>query len=383
MELWLWSPLAAVFWTYAGYPLLLLVLARRRRPEGPPGALERSVSVIIAAHNEEASIAEKLESTLRLDHPGPPIEIIVASDCSTDRTHEIVRGFQDRGVKLIVMPERRGKTAAQNAAARQARGEILVFTDATTRLPADAVRNLVQGFADPRVGCVGAALDYVSEGGTAVGKGGSLYWRYERAVKNLESRANSLIGVSGCLYAVAASVYAPIEPDLISDFTIALRTYEKGYITTYAAGTVSQEKTHESARREFEMRTRIIIRTIHALVRNARMLDPFRHGLFALQLWSHKVLRYLVPEFLLAVLCLSAVLAVRPGPRTLLYQVLLGLQLFAYLAVPALYWAPVRAGIRIRGLQAPLYFTQANAAAFWALVSYLRGERKVTWTTVR
>jgi hypothetical protein len=182
---------------------------------------------------------------------------------------------------------------------------------------------------------------------------------------------------------VAAAVYAPIDADLTSDFAIALQTYEKGYITTYAAGTVSQEKTNESAKREFEMRTRIIVQTIHALVRNARLLNPFRHGLFAVQLWSHKVLRYLVPEFLLAVLCLSAVLAADLGPRGWLYRALLGLQLFVYFMVPALYWMSSRLGLKIRGLQAPLYFTQANVAAFWALIAYLRGERKVTWTPVR
>lgn len=383
MEPMFWLLVGAVLWSYAGYPVLLTLIARKRKCAGMRGPVEPTVSVIISAYNEDKVIRDKLEGTLLLDYPRDRIEIIVGSDCSTDRTHEVVGEFRARGVKLVVLPRRMGKTAAQNAAAAVARGEVLVFTDATTKLQPDAIKNLVKGFADPRVGCVGAALEYVTEQGTAVGKGGSLYWRYESAVKQLESRANSLVGVSGCLYAVRAALYTPIDPDLISDFTITLHIYEKGYVTRYAEGTLSQEQTHESAQCEFEMRTRIVVRGIHALLRNGRMLNPFRFGLFALQLWSHKVLRYLVPECLLAALLLSVSLAMGRGPRAWMYQTLLGFQLLVYLAVPGLYWMFLRLGLKVRGLHAPVYFAHANAAAFWALVSYLRGERKVTWTTVR
>lgn len=383
LELAFWSCVVLTAWTYAGYPALLVVLARIRPRPLVQADMEPTVSVIVAAHNEEKHIGSKLQATLALDYPRERLEVIVASDGSTDRTNEIVRGLEGECVRLLAIPERRGKTAVQNAAAREARGEVLVFTDATTRFLPDALRQLLRAFADPRVGCVGADLQYLSREGTLVGKGCGLYWRYEKRVKELESAVNSLIGVSGCLYAIRARLYTPIEPDLTSDFTIALDTFAKGYLTVHARGAVAEEDTNEEPRREFEMRTRVIVQTIHALVRRARLLDPIRYGLFAFQLWSHKVLRYLVPELMLGAFAASVVLAVQAGPRAGLYEAMVAVQVAACIGGLAGWWAWQRFGLRARALSAVLYFAQANAAAFWALVSYLRGERKVTWTTAR
>jgi cellulose synthase/poly-beta-1,6-N-acetylglucosamine synthase-like glycosyltransferase len=388
-----WVSLAAVAWTYAGYPLLLLALAgvrrRARRPQHlfQVEPLEPTVTVIISAYNEARAIRHKLESTLALEYPAEKLEVIVASDDSTDGTHDIVRELAPRGVRLVVLPERAGKTAAQNLAAAAANGEVLIFTDATTELNRDSVRQLVGCFADPRVGCAGAELEYVSEGGSAVGQGGGLYWRYEKRVKQLEAVVSTLIGVSGCLYAVRASAYRPIEPDLISDFVIAGDVFERGFITVYGGGAVSSEKTHEETGEEFEMRVRVIIRTINALVRRARMLNPFRYGFFSFQLFSHKVLRYLVPELLLAVFASGLCLALRGGAAAPVYKALLLGQLALYLAA-AVGWVRQKLGlhlpfVRLPFVHVPFYFVVVNLAALWALVLYLRGERKVTWTTVR
>ncbi len=383
MEPLLWLFVGLVVYCYAGYPCLLALIATLRRRPPACAPIEPDVSVIIAAYNEEKDIARKLDGVLALEYPAERLEVIVASDCSTDRTHAIVRGYAERGVRLVILPERRGKTAAQNLAASRARGEILVLTDATTDLAPDAIRKLLQPFAHRGVGCTGAELEYVSEAGTAVGRGGGLYWRYEKLIKRLESRANSLIGVSGCLYAVRRSVYAPIAADLISDFVVALDTFARGYVTVYVPGAIAREKTHEDAGHEFAMRTRVVVRSIHALVRRVGLLNPFRAGLFAIQLWSHKVLRYLVPELLLAIVALSVSLALRPGPRAALYQTLVGLQLLTYAVVPGLYAVCRRLGIRTGKLSAPFYFVHTNVAALWGLISYLRGGRQVTWTTVR
>ncbi len=383
IELAFWSCVVLTAWTYAGYPALLALLALARRRPLVRADMEPTVSVIVAAYNEEKHIGPKLEAILALDYPRERLEVIVASDGSTDRTNAIVAGRRGDGVKLLALAERHGKTAAQNAAARVAGGEVLVFTDATTRFRPDALRQLLRAFADPRVGCVGADLQYLSRQGTLVGKGCGLYWRYEKRVKELESAVNSLIGVSGCLYAIRARLYTPIEPDLTSDFTIALDTFAKGYLTVQARGAVAEEDTNEEPRREFDMRTRVIVQTIHALVRRARLLNPIGYGLFAFQLWSHKVLRYLVPELLAGAFLASLALALQDGPRASLYEVLVAGQVGACLGGLAAWWASRRFGLRARALSAALYFAQANGAAFWALVSYLRGERKVTWTTAR
>ncbi|HVU51648.1 MAG TPA: glycosyltransferase family 2 protein [Polyangia bacterium] len=382
MQVLFWLLVGTVLWTYAGYPALLVALARFRARDVVREAIEPKVTVIISAYNEEKDIRRKLENTLALDYPPEKLEIVVASDCSTDRTHDIVRELEPRGVRLAVLPERSGKTAAQNLAASMATGEVLVFTDATTQLSPDTVRGLVQGFADPRVGCVGAELAYVSERRSAVGKGGGAYWRYEKKVKELEARVLSLVGVSGCLYAVRAAAYRPIEPELISDFVVAGDVYSRGYITVYGRGTVSQERTHETASKEFDMRVRVIIRTINALVRRGRLLNPLRYRFFAFQIFSHKVLRYLVPQLLLAALLVGLELARSASPYAPLYRALTVGQLVIYGAA-ALGWLSLKLRLRIPLVHIPFYFVIANVAALWAFVRYLRGDRKVTWNTVR
>jgi cellulose synthase/poly-beta-1,6-N-acetylglucosamine synthase-like glycosyltransferase len=382
MQLFFWLVLAAALWTYSGYPCLLLVLALFRRRRLIVAPIEPTVSMIIAAYNEEKHIAQKLTTTLDLDYPQEKLDVIVASDCSTDLTHDIVRSFRDQGVKLVALPQRGGKTAAQNAAVEQATGEILVFTDATTILPAEAIRVLVQGFADPRVGCIDAPHDSISKKGTVVGRGGHIYRNYESIIKALEARVNSLIGVTGCLYAVRRSLYEPIDPDLISDFIIASKIYSKGCISVSSHGIGTREIAHEDLSKEFEMRVRIVIRSIHALVREARMLNPFRYGFFSFQLLSHKVMRYLVPELLLLTFCLSVALARSESPWAGLYGWLCAGQIALYFAA-LLGWLSLRFKIRAPLLHIPFYFVVSNAAALWGFLEYLRGERRITWTTTR
>jgi cellulose synthase/poly-beta-1,6-N-acetylglucosamine synthase-like glycosyltransferase len=383
MEFILWLLVGLVVYAYVGYPLLLAVVAKLRTRQIRHSSIEPAVSVIIAAFNEEKDIAQKLETVLALDYPKDKLQIVVASDCSEDRTHEIVRGFASRGVELEILPKRAGKTAAQNLAVSKAHGEILLFTDATTELASDVVRKLVAPFADPHVGCAGAQLEYQSKGGTAVGKGGGLYWRYEKRIKELESQANSLIGVSGCLYAVRRAIYKPIPPELISDFVIAFDVFMSGHVTTYVPGAIAREVTHEDANREFAMRRRVVVRSINALVRRASVLNPFRSGLFAVQLWSHKVLRYLVPQLLIGVFLLSLWKSADGGPRAGFYTLMAAAQIFVYGIVPTTYMLFRRLRIRTGMLSAPFYFVHANAAAFSGLLSYLKGGREVTWRTVR
>ncbi len=384
MQVLFWMLMGAVFWTYAGYPCLLAMLAlvpRRRLAAAP---IEPTVTVIVSAYNEQKHIAQKLINTLELNYPKEKLEVIVASDCSTDQTHSIVEQFRDQGVKLVILPRRQGKTAAQNAAVEEATGEILVFTDATTILQTDAIRVLVQGFANPRVGCVDAPHKSVSQAGTVVGRGGHAYRSYESKIKELEARVNSLIGVTGCLYAVRRSLYEPIDPDLISDFIIASKIYSKGCISISISsrGIDTQEIAHEDVSREFEMRVRIVIRSIHGLVREARMLNPFRYGFFSFQLLSHKVMRYLVPEFLLGTLLLSLALARSDSSWAGLYGLLFAGQLALYFAA-FLGWLSLRFKIPAPFLHIPFYFVISNLAALWGSLEYLRGERKITWTTVR
>lgn len=371
-----WLCVALVAYTYAGYPVLIRAVAALRSRPVAKADITPPVTVIVAAYNEEASIAAKLETLLAQDYPREALEILVASDGSTDRTDAIVADHAGRGVRLLHVAGRRGKTAAQNEAVKAATGEIVVFTDATTEFAPDAVRRIVRPFADPKVGCAGGELTYVSRGGSRVGRGGTSYWGYERSLKRLESAAGSLIGVSGCFYAVRKAVYRDIPPHLISDFVIALNIHEAGLRTVYEEEARCWEETLEHAGREFAMRIRVALRTYGALWEKRRLLNPLRHGLFALQLLSHKVLRYAVSLFLVGILASSLVLAREP-----FYALALALQAVFYAAAAAGHLLEGRGGGGL--LAKPHYFLLANLAALVALVKFLGGERMVTWQPIR
>jgi cellulose synthase/poly-beta-1,6-N-acetylglucosamine synthase-like glycosyltransferase len=369
---------AALFYTYAGYPLLLALVSTLRPQRVRRGSLEPTVTLIITAYNEERALAAKLENSLALDYPRELIEIIVASDCSTDRTDEIARNFSARGVLLCRQSERLGKTAAQNAAVEQAHSEIIIFSDATSHYQPDVIRTLMSNFADSRVGCVAGRLVYVDPADSRVGRGTRSYWSYETFLKKHESRAGSLIGASGCLYAVRRSAYVPLYHEACSDFIIATKMVEQGLRAVYEPNAVCTEHTNRRSGAELKMRVRVIAQTFADLWRHRSMLNPFRSGFYAVQLLSHKVMRYLVPFFLMAIFAGSAVLA----PNSFFYRMLFVAQLGCY-ACALLAWLLERAGVHNRLLALPQYFVLANVASLIAFYQFLRGERYAHWEPVR
>ena len=368
----------ALFYTYAGYPLLLALVSALKPRSVRRGQCEPTVSIIITAYNEERDLAAKLENTLALYYPRELLEIIVASDCSTDRTDEIARGFGGRGVKLHRQSERLGKTAAQNAAVALTEGEIILFSDATSLYQPDAVRAIMPSFADTSVGCVAGRLEYVDDSGSPVGRGARSYWSYETFLKRHESRVGSLIGASGCLYAVRASAYVPLYHEACSDFIIATKMVEQGLRVVYEPKAVCTEETNRQTDKELKMRVRIIAQTFTDLWRHRSMLNPIRSGFYGIQLLSHKVMRYLVPFFLMGLFVSSAVLAT----SSLFYRLMFAAQLAAY-ACPALAWLLDRVGIRSRLLALPQYFMLANLASLIACYQFVRGERYARWEPIR
>jgi cellulose synthase/poly-beta-1,6-N-acetylglucosamine synthase-like glycosyltransferase len=377
-EILFFLSLLLVAYAYVGYPLVIYVISRLfARPVRKADILPR-VSLIITAYNEERDIAAKLDNTLALDYPANKLEVIVASDCSSDRTDEIVRGYAGRGVRLHRRPERLGKSVAQNHAVKVATGEILVFSDATTMYAPDAVRRIVRSFADPQVGCVAGQLIYVDNAVTAVGQGCRSYWNYEKFIKESESRAGSLIGVSGCLYAVRRSSYARLALDMSSDFVIASEIHLQGLRTVYECDAIAMEDTNKHSRDEFRMRVRIIEQTFSALHRYRAVLNLSEHGLFAFQLISHKVMRYAVPVFLILVLAANLPLA----SESIFFRLTLAAQAAFYLAAAA-GWLGERIGSRLGPLALPYYFALANASSLAAFVHFLRGKAHVLWEPIR
>ena len=378
MEMAFWLSAAALIYAYAGYPLLLFIVSIFRPLTVRAGDYQLTVSIIITAYNEELVIAAKLENTVALGYPHELIAIIVASDCSTDRTQDIVRKYSRQGVKLVRQPERMGKTAAQNAAVAQAAGEIILFSDATSLYKTDVVRALIPNFADPTVGCVAGRLIYVDPSESRVGRGARSYWSYETFLKKHESRACSLIGASGCLYAVRRSAYVPLYHEACSDFIIATKMVEQGLRAVYEPNAICTEETNRRSDNELKMRVRVIAQTFTDLWRHRAMLNPIRSGFYAVQLLSHKVMRYLVPVFLLALLGASAILA----SDFLFYRILLACQLAGY-ACGAIAWLLDRLGKRSRLLALPQYFLLANVASLIAIFKFLRGERYARWEPIR
>src|SRR5262249_45878835 len=345
------AAMAMIAFTYAGYPALMFLLSLiLKRPVRRDDITPR-VSVIIAAYNEEPDIEAKLQNTLALHYPRDRMEVIVASDCSTDRTDEIVRAFSAQGVILRQQPERFGKTVAQNRAVKSSSGEILVFSDATTLYELDAIRKIVRSFADPEVGCVAGQLIYTDASSSAVGQGCRSYWGYEKFLKRCESQVGSLIRVSGCLYAVRRICHARLAGNMIDDFAIANEIHLQGLRTVYEPEAVAVESANLRGRDEFRMRVRVIKQTLSALHRYRHTLNPFRHKMFAFQLISHKALRYAVPFSLIAAFIASGWGSV--------YVVWLR---FAFAAQLALYCAAIAGLVRERRkkdlklLAIPYYF---------------------------
>ncbi len=304
--------------------------------------------------------------------------MIVASDCSSDRTNEIVKEFEPRGVRLLRQPVRMGKTAAQNAAVEVAQGEIILFSDATTVYAQDALRSLLPSFADNSVGCVAGRLVYVDPSKSGVGRGARSYWDYETFIKRCESQVGSLIGASGCLYAVRRSAYVPMYNEACSDFLIATKMVEQNLRAVFEPDAICTEETNRRSDRELRMRVRVITQTLNDLWRHRRVMNPLNTGFYAVQLFSHKLLRYFVPFFLFAFIAATAELAASSTVAAWLLVLQCGFFILAGIGLLL-----EKSGQRLGPASLPFYFCLANIACCIALFHFLKGERYASWEPMR
>ncbi len=371
-----WSSALMLFYIYAGYPLLLLVVSwfRTRRVSG--GGYTPFISILIAACNEEAGIKKKLEQTLELDYPAEKFEVLVLSDGSRDRTDEIVTQFGDPRVSLVRIPERQGKTNAQNIGVRRAKGEILVFSDATTVYHPQALRFLVGNYQDPAVGAVSGRYQYFDERQSPTGTGTIAFWNYENNIKVWQSRIGTLTGCCGCIYSVRRGAYTELAPDIISDLVQPLWVVRQGYRVAFEDRALACEETTESAAEEFSMRVRVITRGMRGLLSVPGLLNPLKHGWVSLQLLSHKVVRWMAPVFWLLLLFSNALLWRQPS-----FRIFFCLQLSMYLLAALQLVAPLHRRWKVLGV--PLYFCTLNAAALFGMFELLRGHQYAVWQPVR
>jgi cellulose synthase/poly-beta-1,6-N-acetylglucosamine synthase-like glycosyltransferase len=373
-----WTSACLLFYTYIGYPLFVYLLSKVRPKDVKRENIEPKVTILITAYNEERDIKAKLENTFLLDYPKDKLEILVASDGSTDNTDNIVRKFSAQNVRLFRQEGRVGKTITQNNAVEQSNGEIILFSDATTDYQPNVLREIMPNFADKTVGCVAGKLIYVDKTKSAVGKGAKGYWNYETFLKESESRACSLIGASGCLYAVRKSAYKPMYAEACSDFLIATLVFEQGLRTVYEPNAICEEETNRQTDKEFSMRVRVISQTFTDLWRNRRMLNPLRSGFYAIQLISHKVFRYAVPLFLLLTFISTVFLSL----DSWFFDVVLLLQVLFY-ATAFVAWLAEKFGKKPGIFAIPLYFVLANWASVVAFAGFLSGETYARWEPIR
>lgn len=378
---WLVSLLAYI---YFGFPLLVYLRARCfprpiRTANGTP-----TLSMLIACHNEAGQIEAKLENVLSLNYPVACLQVVVASDGSTDATESLIEAFIDRGVgsrcQLLRLP-RGGKSRALNAAAAVATGKIWVFSDANSMLREDALRALVRPFADPEVGGVAGDQRYVEEarwGGLQAGEYD--YWSHDRWLKMQLSRGGSITSATGALYAIRREYFQPLGDGMTDDFLASTRVVAAGKRLVFAPDAVAYEAVASTGRDEFLRKVRLMSRGLRGVLAMRHLLNPFRYGFYSLQLLSHKVLRRWAVFAWLSLLLLSLLLWDAGWVYRATCLTFMMVLIWAFLGC----WA-ITAGWHAQGrltrrlLTWPAFFLMANAAALLATWKLMRGQRFDLW----
>jgi cellulose synthase/poly-beta-1,6-N-acetylglucosamine synthase-like glycosyltransferase len=373
LELLFWLSAISIIYIYIGYPVLLSFLAKitKQKTISGEGPLPE-VSFIIAAHNEEAVIQQKIENCLNLEYPREKVEIIVVSDYSTDQTEEIVSDFACQGVRLISTASRLGKTGAQNEAAGKARGEILVFSDANSLWEKEALKKLVHPFRDENVGYTCGQLRYINttEGNSSYSEG--IYWRYEIFLRRLETATGSITAGIGAIYAVRAGDYHHFGNAQSHDFEYPHYVNSKGKKAVYINDAVASEKAGAKTSDEYKRKVRMLARVWGSILKSPGIFSPFHTNLlFSWKMVSHRLLRYLAP--LPQVLIFAANIALYPTALT--YQILLVVQITFYSL--ALLSAVFQ--FRPKLFYLPYYFCMFNFASMAGLAKTILGRTPAFW----
>ena len=371
-----------VFYAYFGYPACLIVISvfKKSNNQKHYKTSESSnkfpaVSFIITAYNEEQRIQEKIESSLCLNYPTEKLEIIVASDYSDDNTDEIVKSYQDKGVKLVRAPERKGKENAQKYAIDASVGEILIFSDTATILKPDGILNIVKNFYDPSIGCVSSEDKFIETDGSISGEGA--YVKYEMFLRKLESKVNTLVGLSGSFFAARRIVCEDWATDLQSDFNTLLNSIKHDLRGISDPNSIGYYKNISDEKKEFNRKTRTVLRGISVLMKNLSLLNPFKYRMFAWQLFSHKLCRWLVPFFLIASFISNAMLIFSSIYLFLLFISQSAFYLLAYWYYKKQTTASANSFSSLFRL--PFFFVTVNFSILTAWWKYIKGERATFW----
>ena len=279
MKIIFWISFFTLFYSYIGYPILLFILGLfKKREQLDDSPFEPTVTMIIPVYNEDKIIENKIKTTLLLNYPRNKFELIVISDASTDFSNEIIRKFQDERLRFFILPKRLGKAGALNRGLMDAKNEIVVFSDASIILESDALSKIVKGFRFENIGCI-SGEDYIPSGGSE-----SAYGRYELFLRNLESRVDSIVGASGCFYAVRQNLCEPFPEGMAPDFLSVLKTVEKGFRAVTEPDARGTMESVSKSKQEFERKVRTLLRGMTTLMSFKHLMNPFRYGIFAFEL---------------------------------------------------------------------------------------------------
>jgi poly-beta-1,6-N-acetyl-D-glucosamine synthase len=378
-EILFWFTIILILSTYFFYPLVLAIFSKIFPYKLIKGEYYPEVSIIISAYNEERHIEQKIKNTLSIDYPKDKMEIIVGSDGSLDKTTELAEKYKSHGIKVLDFKINRGKTAVQNDCVKASRAGIIIFTDAASFFKKNAITELVNNFKDPKVGCVAGQLNFVNTEKNINTQSQGLYWQYELLIRKLESKLGRVIGVDGPLYAIRKSDYQELEHHVISDFISPLLVLANGKKVVFEHNAIIDEEPTQKANQEFNTRRRITLRAFQGLKTHKALLNPFTHFKLSVQLYFHKIFRWLVGIWtilnFISVLFLST-------QNIKLYNIILILYIILIFSA-GIGFSLDRKAIKIRPFSLPFYFILVNSAATLGFIDFLRNKQIIAWKPVR
>ena len=383
-----WLCVFMILYTYAGYPILIGLIAQFFPKQKPHSVYEPMVTLLIAAYNENASIAKKIENSLVQDYPREKLQILVAADGSEDGTDEVVRSFADRGVELSYSPERRGKMAAINRALPNARGEIVIMSDANNMYSKNTVRAMTAPFSDSSVNATSGAKAIFKDDVLSEAEGA--YWKYESWIKKQESRIGCCTAAAGEVFAFRRTAFVS-PPDYIinDDFYIMMSIVKQGGRVVYVPEALSSEHVSLTAQDEMARRTRIVAGRYQAIARSFEIL-PMRRPFIVWQVVSHKFLRPLVPFGMLGALAANTAIFLFPADGDVSAFFRLGFPFqWIFLALQLIFYVLAGIGERLKKLPfgnllyLPAFLVNSNLAAVYGLFRFLTGKQSTRWTRVQ
>lgn len=380
MNLPFWICAFLIFYTYLGYPVFLFAASKIFAKKVRKGASEPTVSVILSAFNEERNIEKKLLNLLNLEYPEEKIEILVGSDGAMDQTDAIVSKFRSPRLRFFRFVTNRGKPNVLNDLVKEAQGSILIFTDARQEFDREAIRMLVENFSDPRVGCVSGELHFEEGGAEAIGRGMNAYWEYEKFLRKKEAEIGSMLGATGAIYAVRRHLYSEMPSDmLVDDMFVPFSIINRNFRAVFESRARAYDRASTRGKEEFKRKVRTLAGNYQIFQLFPNLFNPFTSPI-AVQLFSHKFLRLMVP-FFLAVLFISNIFLL----DHMLYRIIfIGQILFYGMAMiealnDKLGHVRERRGLRRKAGHLAYTFCLLNYAALVAFVQFMRRKQKVTW----